>query len=375
MSHVDRPEDGDLLPVLRAGDIPKEVTPRRWLVEGLWAASAVGWIAGSPKSCKSWLGLDLAISVATSTPCLGTYPVVEPGRTLVYLAEDALPRVRERLSAISAHRGLSLESLDLHVITAPSLRLDLAHDQVRLQKTVRELQPRLLLLDPLVRLHRLDENAVGEVTQLLSYFRDLQRDLDLAIVLVHHTRKNTSANQQAGQGLRGTGDLHAWSDSSLYLRRQRADIVLTIEHRSEPTPPPVNLRLVSADDGPPHLEVVAPGAQTEVEPATRPQIPLHERVLEALTEGPLARAALRDRLSVKNERLGVVLADLERARHIHRRPEGWTLTPVDSSASVPCSPFPNPYGEEGTGTGTGTPPAAAQRGVRPSGLAPSFRPD
>src|SRR2546426_11339511 len=146
----------------------------------------------------------MALSVATATPCLGAYPVLEPGRALVYLAEDALPRVRERLLALSTQRGLTLESLDLHVITAPSLRLDLAHDQIRLQKTIRALRPKLLLLDPLVRLHRLDENAVAEVTKLLVYFRDLQRELDLAIVLVHHTRKNTSANQQAGQGLRGT---------------------------------------------------------------------------------------------------------------------------------------------------------------------------
>jgi hypothetical protein len=337
---VDRPEDGDLLPVLRAGDIPKEETPRRWLVEGLWASSAVGWIAGSPKSCKSWLGLDMAVSVATATPCLGTYPVLEPGRTLVYLAEDALPRVRERLCAICLHRSISIESLDLHVITAPSLRLDLARDQVRLQKTVRELRPRLLLLDPLVRLHRLDENAVAEVTRLLSYFRDLQRELDLAIVLVHHTRKNTSAGQQAGQGLRGTGDLHAWSDSSLYLRRQRADIALTIEHRSEPTPQPVSLRLVSPEDGPPHLEVAAPAAAEE--PSPQPQARLHDRVVEALRDGPLPRAALRDRLAVKNERLGVALAELEQARNIVRRPDGWALMGVESPRCVPCSPFPKP---------------------------------
>jgi AAA domain len=323
---LDHPEGGDLLPVLRVGEIPREEKPRRWLVEGLWAASAVGWIAGSPKSCKSWLGLDLALSVSTGTPCLGAYPVLEPGGVLVYLAEDALAQVRERLSAIALHRGLSLASLDIHVITEASLRLDLDRDQIRLQNTVRELRPRLLLLDPLVRLHRLDENAVAEVTRLLSYFRDLQRELDLAIALVHHTRKQTSGNQQAGQGLRGTGDLHAWSDSSLYLRRQRAEIQLTLEHRSQPTPPPVTLRLVSPDDGPPHLEVAAaPSPETNADVPARLARPLPERVLDALREGPLSRAALRDRLSVKNERLGCVLDELAEAGRILRGSDGWAL--------------------------------------------------
>jgi len=34
---------------------------------------------------------------------------------------------------------------------------------------VARLQPRLLILDPFVRLHRIDENASGEVAPLLAY--------------------------------------------------------------------------------------------------------------------------------------------------------------------------------------------------------------
>lgn len=111
MSAGDRPEDEGCFPVLRASQIPVEASPRRWLVEELWGASAVGWIAGSPKCCKSWLGLDLAVSVATGTACLGRYRVVEPGPALVYLAEDSLPCVRERLWSITQQRGVLFDEL------------------------------------------------------------------------------------------------------------------------------------------------------------------------------------------------------------------------------------------------------------------------
>ena len=111
----------------------------------------------------------------------------------------------------------------------------------------------------------------------------------------------------------------------MYLRRHRDEILLTIEHRSEATPRPVSLRLVSPDDGPPHLEVVPPSMEREQPPPGRPPVPLHDRVTEALRDGALPRSALRDRLSVKNERLGAILADLERAGHIVRRPDGWAL--------------------------------------------------
>ena len=68
--------------------------PVRWLVEGLWGEASVGVIGGAPKCAKTWLGLDLALSVATGTACLGRYAVSKPGPVLVYLAEDALPVVR-----------------------------------------------------------------------------------------------------------------------------------------------------------------------------------------------------------------------------------------------------------------------------------------
>ncbi|MGH9391038.1 MAG: AAA family ATPase, partial [Vicinamibacteria bacterium] len=153
------PEDEGTFPVLRASQIPREAQVRRWLIEHLWGASAVGIIGGNPKCCKSWLALEMAVSVATGSKCLGRYEVLDRGPALIYLAEDSLPMLRERLSSLSRYHGVELSALDLDVITAPAIRLDLARDQVRLEKTVRSLRPRLLVLDPLVRLHRLDENS------------------------------------------------------------------------------------------------------------------------------------------------------------------------------------------------------------------------
>ena len=86
-----------LLPMVRVAEIPNEENAQRWLVEQLWGESSVGVIGGAPKCSKTWLGLDLALSVATGTECLGKYAVPRAGPVLVYLAEDALPIVRERV--------------------------------------------------------------------------------------------------------------------------------------------------------------------------------------------------------------------------------------------------------------------------------------
>jgi RecA-family ATPase len=131
----------DPLPVVRVDQIPQEENAQRWLVEQLWGDSSVGVIGGAPKCSKTWLGLDLALSVATGTACLGSYAVARPGPVLIYLAEDALPVVRERVEGMARHRGLELIGVQIHVITAPSLRLDRQPHRDRLMKTTRDKWP------------------------------------------------------------------------------------------------------------------------------------------------------------------------------------------------------------------------------------------
>jgi hypothetical protein len=311
------PDGEPVLPVVRVAELPSDELAERWLVEQLWCAHAVGVIGGAPKCAKTWLGLDMALSVATGTPCLGRYAVPEPGPVLVYLAEDALRAVRERIEGMARHRGLKLEAVGIDVITAPVLRLDRDRDRKRLWETVRRLRPRLLVLDPLVRLHGIDENHAGDVAELLGYLRALQRELGLSVLLVHHTRKNAADGVAAGLELRGSGDIHAFGDSNLYLRRAEQRLILSSEHRAAPAAAPVHLELVATDAETTHLEVIA-------EPDDQNGRGLEEQVLDLLARGEvLTRTWMRDALAVNNERLGKALESLERAGRISRTPRGW----------------------------------------------------
>jgi RecA-family ATPase len=236
------------LPVQPAWRLAEAADQQRWLVDQLWSEEAVGIIGGEPKCCKSFLALDLAVAVAAGTPCLRRFAVQRPGRVLLYPAEDALHVVRRRLEGICAAAGTSLAELDVQVITAPSLRLDLEADRARLEQTVATLRPRLLILDPFVRLHRIDENVSGDVAPLLAFLRELQRRHAVAIAVVHHARKGAGA-VRAGQALRGSSEFHAWGDSNLYLRRDTDDrIALTVEHRAAAAIAAITLELTQRDD-------------------------------------------------------------------------------------------------------------------------------
>ena len=316
-----------VLPVVRAIDLDEPDQAGRWLVENLWARAGVGIIGGAPKCGKSWLGLDLAVSVASGTPCLDSFPVVDPGPVLVYMAEDAATVVKERLSGICRHRGLDLARLPIGVIIAPSVRLDLGPDQRRLDETVRCHASRLLLLDPFVRLHRINENQAGDVAAVLGYLRELQRTHDLAVVVVHHARKNGGAS--GGQSLRGSGDFFAWVDTALSLRRQRQQLLLSAEHRAASAPPPLPIALVGTERDL-HLSIVTDEPQQDHH-ALAARAGVDSDLLAALDRAGqvgLPRNSLREILHVRNERLGEALTRLAASGQIARQGDNWVRSPV-----------------------------------------------
>ena len=61
------------LPTLPVHALKEQPTQAQWLVRQLWGTAAVGVIGGAPKTAKSWLGLELAVSVASGTACLGRF--------------------------------------------------------------------------------------------------------------------------------------------------------------------------------------------------------------------------------------------------------------------------------------------------------------
>jgi hypothetical protein len=317
------------LVVKRIADVQTESITRKWLVKDLWGKEAVGIIGGAPKCCKSWLGLDIAISVASDTHCLDRFKVEHKGPALVYLAEDAAHMVKERVQGICSHRRLDIHALDLNIIDAPSLRLDLEVDRKRLTDALQRINPVLLLLDPLVRLHRADENSSADISHILGFLREIQRRFNMAVILVHHMSKKH--RPQLGQALRGSGDLHAFGDCNAYLVRKDKRLLLSLEHRFAPTGDPIPLTLVSDDLGINTRLATEPSADNE-----HVRFPLEEALRRTLADAnkPLTRTALRTILKVNNHRLGLVLKELQNRNIITKLPGGWTLVSQAQSQRV-----------------------------------------
>ena len=304
---------------------------QQWLVAGLWGRQAVGIIGGEPKCGKSFLALDLAVAVAAGVPCLRRFATDQPGPVLMFAAEDAGHIVRTRLQGIAHAAGADFDTLDIAVIDIPVLRLDHRSDRQRLEQTVQRIRPRLVLLDPLVRLHGVDENAVAEIAPILGFLRDLQRRFETAVLLVHHSRK--SGATRPGQALRGSSELHAWGDSNLYLRRRDHQIVMTVEHRAAPGINDIEIEL--ADDG----QGAALRLRQQVPHEAVPeQQTAEQRIVEVLAEAeqPLSQAQIRKRAAARNATVSATLQELIRAGRVERASKACyrlTATAVHNAAT------------------------------------------
>ena len=243
-----QPEAHQILEHVRLGEFP-DPGPTRWLIKDLWTENAFGIVGAEPKSWKSWLTLYLGICVASGTRVFNRFDV-EQGRVLVFSAEGGPGLARQRAGALCRAMGLDLATLDIDIITRRSLRLDKPETVELLHRTVEQLRPALLILDPLRKLHTGDENDAGAVEELLAPLFDIQAATSCAIMIVHHMGKAPSVGKDArrqGQRLRGSSAFHGATDSALYLSAsgegKDKTVVVTPEHRGGVEPESITLAL------------------------------------------------------------------------------------------------------------------------------------
>lgn len=323
------------LPCLRVSDIERLPEDARWLVEGFISQGSITVMASAPKAGKTWVALALATAVASGTSALGRFHVPFPGPVLVFPAEDDPRALRERIESICLGQRVPFEELPIHIITAHSLQLDVDEQRGKLEALIERIRPKLLILDPLVRIHSGAESYVGHVAELFGYLRRLQRRFELSIFVTHHVSKNRTGAIQPGLAMRGSGDIHASYDHGATLERQEdGSVLLALEHRSAPSPEPLTFRLHSRPDGGVTFEVLDDAVPVEPSPrvmarrhAVPPDVEIHDRVLELVrqSESPVSQVSIRRALLVRNATLTDVLRELEAKgllEHLGRM-KGW----------------------------------------------------
>lgn len=225
----------ELLPIVTHRDLM--LSPGRrpgWLVEDWWVRESHGIVAGEPKSFKSFLVQDLALSVASGKPFLNKYEVRQTGHVLMIQAENAEWMLRDRANKISYSkdllgRGLSGDTLelpqDLPISYVNLQAIDLLNpdDRDKVEATIRYLKPVLIVLDPLYLMFSGEVNSAQELNPILSWLLFIKSKYKSSLILVHHMGKNKLTGRRAGQRMLGSTTLHGFTDSAWYIDVQASE--------------------------------------------------------------------------------------------------------------------------------------------------------
>lgn len=205
-------------------------------VPGLFPVGGVSLLAGPPKSGKSLLSLNLALSVSRGGKALGKIPV-EQGNVLLMSLEDGARRTSERVNKMTS-------PFEKEVISPTLDRLKIAFDWEKFQSQdggeeggkdfLRSVlgafqkfgdDYRLIVVDTLQRLRRQAE--VGSSIYVEDYkamqdFQDIARELDAGVILNHHTNKLQDAEDPYLRVSGSTG-LTAQADTVAVLEGDRIE--------------------------------------------------------------------------------------------------------------------------------------------------------
>ena len=216
-----RPEEEGPRRLLSLEELEAEAAKEiEWLVPGLrLPVGGSCLIAGPPGIGKSFLALHTAICVASGDDFLQHYPTM-PGSVVYVDEENSATALNVRQAMLRNSNGLHLERLCLWVAVKQGFLLDEKDALDELIALLKPLEPELLILDPLIRLHRADENSAQQMGIVTKNLSRIQRQVGCAIILVQHQRKEGSARRKRDV-VRGSSELTAWPDSVVTLGRNR----------------------------------------------------------------------------------------------------------------------------------------------------------
>lgn len=300
-----------------------------WLIEGWWQKDSHGIVAGEPKTYKSTLVADIAVSVASGKPLFGRFPVHNPGPVILIQEENSPFLMQDRFRKVANHKGLLkgkvkvLSKGKVKVKFPPILPIDFLNNQgfnfteeesrELLEERIKAVKPVLVIFDPLyLMLGNTDENSSKDLRPLLNWLIHLRYKYKTAIMVVHHWNKN-GASTRGGQRMLGSVTLHGWVESAIYSmikNEEEHEVIIDREFRSFPKPKNIEIRYNMGNPGDdtykPEIIDSLPSVEDEILTSLKGSSGISERDLEAITG--MNRVNLRAKL-LEMEKKGLIYCD------------------------------------------------------------------
>ena len=208
--------------------IVKPMVKPKMLIENLLHQGSKMSLGGGSKSFKTWILLDLALSVACGVSWLGF--ITTKARVLYCNFEIQQEFMQDRVKAIEKAKEITSEpgSMDIWNLRGHAAPYDVVIPMIL--ERIKEKDYGLVVLDPIYKLYGdTDENSAGDVAALMNELECLAVKSKAAVVFGAHFSKGNQANKESIDKVSGSGVYGRDPDSILNFSKHEEDGTLVVE--------------------------------------------------------------------------------------------------------------------------------------------------
>lgn len=200
---------------LTSAELADHKNQTKFAIEGILVELESLIIAGCQKTLKTSIALAIALSLVTGLPLFDHFAVRRKYRALVMSGESGLSTLRETAMRICRVLGVELCTLDNLIWSDELPKFGNATDIEALRQFIVADRIEFLFVDPAyLCVPGADAGNLFVQGELLSSVSQLCQELDVTLVLLHHTKKSTSKKHEAPE----LSDI-AWSGFAEFARQ------------------------------------------------------------------------------------------------------------------------------------------------------------
>lgn len=308
-----------------------------WLVDEWLPDASITFLVSPPESYKTWMLLDLAVSVSAGVPFLGRYRVNSPGPTLIIQQEDSHSGLTDRLALIAEQKLGALPKLDGDMWSIPSMpdipiyvhpdrQLRFGNKQVlaEMEKQIDQIRPKVIMIDPLYSTTDSTDNYMADLANRMMVLKTWRDKYGCSFVIAHHSKKNLDPDSTAREDSWGSQFLNAFLEAGWQVRRNprlpQNEVIVRRHSKVMGNQPSISLRFDISTVYPMQYKVTA--QPYEMAPAGETRQPAQANLLDMLQGEPMSQADLCSRTGKGRSTISRQIRQLEAAGVVEKMPDG-----------------------------------------------------
>ena len=308
-----------------------------WLVDEWLPDASITFLVSPPESYKTWMLLDLAVSVSAGVPFLGKYRVNSPGPTLIIQQEDSHSGLTDRLALIAEQKLGALPKLDGDMWSIPSMpdipiyvhpdrQLRFGNKQVlaEMEKQIDQIRPKVIMIDPLYSTTDSTDNYMADLANRMMVLKTWRDKYGCSFVIAHHSKKNLDPDSTAREDSWGSQFLNAFLEAGWQVRRNprlpQNEVIVRRHSKVMGNQPSISLRFDISTVYPMQYKVTT--QPYEMAPAGETRQPAQANLLDMLQGGPMSQADLCSRTGKGRSTISRQIRQLEAAGVVEKMPDG-----------------------------------------------------